>query len=107
MIYAEHYQRIDYAIDQLEQIIQQPGVGVRHAGRVLNTMADIHIKFSSDYEAARKCLQRIIDQFPNSAPAETARQRLGTLKLELRGKQENLPVQLGSYEQDIGLKKKL
>ena len=106
LIYAEHYQRIDYAIDQLEQILQQPGVGVRHAGRVLNTMADIHIKFGRDLEAARQCLQRIIDQFPNSAPADTARQRLGTLKLELRGKQESQAVQLGTYEQDIGLKKK-
>src|SRR5437899_3774625 len=106
VIYAEHYQRIDYAIDQLEQVLQQPGVGVRHAGRLLNTMADIHIKFGSDHEAARQCLQRIIDQFPNSAPAETARQRLGTLKLELRGKQQTTAVQLGTYEQDIGLKKK-
>ena len=69
-------------------------------------MADIHIKFGRDLEGARQYLQRIIDQFPNSAPAETARQRLGTLKLELRGKEESRPVQLGSYEQDIGLKKK-
>ncbi len=106
LIYAEHYQRIDYAIQELEQIIQQPGIATRQITRLLSLMADIHIKFGSDYESARQCLQRIVDQYPNCAATDTARQRLGTLKLELRGKQTTQSVQLGSYEQDLGLKKK-
>ena len=107
MIYAEHYQRLDYAVRELEQIIQQPGLATRQITRLLSLMADLHIKFGNDYDAARQCLQRILDQYPNCAAAEMARQRLGTLKLEMRGKQTSQSVPLGTYEQDIGLKKKL
>jgi len=82
-------------------------LGTRQITRLLSVMADLHIKFGNDYEAARECLQRILDQYPNCAAADMARQRLGTLKLELRAKQTNQPVQLGTYEQDIGLQKKL
>ena len=39
------------------------------------------------------------------AAAETARRRLDTLKLEIRGRQKNSSVQMGTYEQNIGLKK--
>jgi hypothetical protein len=36
--------------------------------------------------------------------AEMARNRLGRLKLELKGKKETPDVKLGVYEQNIGLK---
>src|SRR5262249_42169508 len=105
-IYAEHYQRLDYAINELEQIIQQPGQSMRNIVRMLSFMADIHIKYGNDYESARTALQRIIDSYPNAAAAETAKNRLNHLKLELRSKQQSHIVQMGTYEQDIGLKKR-
>jgi tetratricopeptide (TPR) repeat protein len=105
MIYASHYQRVDYAIEQLEIIIQQPGLPTRQIVRLISVMADVHIKFGNDYEGARQCLQRIIDNYPKAASAEAARQRLDHLKLELRGHKENQAVTMGTYDQDIGLKK--
>jgi hypothetical protein len=69
-------------------------------------MADVHMKYANDPEAARQCLQRIIDEYPNSAAAEGARQRIPVLNLELRSKKQNQTVQMGSYDQDIGLKRK-
>jgi len=106
-IYAEHYQRVDYAVNELEQIIQQPGQSTRQIVRALSLMADIHIKFGDDYESARAALQRIIDSYPNVAAAEAARNRLSHLKLEMRAKQQSRSVSMGTYDQDIGLKKKL
>jgi len=56
-------------------------------------------------EAARHCLQRIVDLFPDSAQAELAQQRLARLKLELKGQQKSRVLKLGSYEKNIGLKR--
>ena len=106
LIYAEHYQRVDYAIHELEQILQQPGLPTKQVVRLLGVMADVHMKYASDPEAARHCLQRIIDEYPNSAAAEGARQRIPVLNLELRSKKQSQTVQMGSYDQDIGLKRK-
>jgi hypothetical protein len=52
-------------------------------------------------------LRNIIDRAPQSAPAELARKRLALLKLELKAKEKSQAVQLGSYEQNIGLKGRL
>jgi outer membrane protein assembly factor BamD (BamD/ComL family) len=106
MLYANHYGRADYAIQQLEQIVEQPGMPTREICRIYSTMADVHMKVSGDHEAARQALERLIERFPNSAAAGMARQRLGTLKLELRGRTESQSVHMGEYEQDLGLKRK-
>jgi len=107
LIYANHYSRADMAIEQLQQIISQPGIPTREICRLYSVMADVHMKVNGDVENARKALKELIDRFPNSAAAEMSRQRLGTLKLELRSRQQNGDVKMGTYEQDLGLKRKL
>jgi hypothetical protein len=52
-------------------------------------------------------LQRIVDRAPNLAAAELARHRLALLTLELKAKTTSQAVKLGSYEQNIGLKRGL
>ena len=106
MIYAEEYHRIDYAVNELEQIIQQPGQTPKEIVRALNLIADVHIKAADDYEAASAALQRIIDHYPHYGAAEAAHQRLLRLKLEFRAKEKTHTVKLGSYEDDLGLKGK-
>jgi len=106
MLYAEQYHRIDYAVAELEQIVQQPGQTPKEIARALNLVADIHIKVANDFDAACAALQRIIDDFPHYGAAEAAQQRLLRLKLEFRGKEKSHTVQLGSYEDDLGLKGK-
>ncbi len=105
-IYADHYARLDLAIDQLEQMIQQPNQPPKQVVHWLNAITDMHIRIGNDYETARQSLQRIIDLFPEQSAAENARQRLGRLRLELRANQKSQVVKLGSYEQNIGLKKR-
>jgi tetratricopeptide (TPR) repeat protein len=103
-IYAGHYQRLDLAADQVEQLLAQPNVPAKHAVHWLNLLADLQIKHAGDVAGARQALQRIVDLFPRSAASETAKHRMAHLQLELRAGKESQVVKLGSYEQNIGLK---
>jgi hypothetical protein len=106
LLYAEHYQRLDLAVDQLEQLIQQPNQPARQIVHWLNLLADLQIKHAHDLKGAQQALQRIIDQHPDWAAAHNAQRRLDILKLELKGKEKCQPIKLGTYEQNIGLKRK-
>ena len=107
VLYADHYGRLDLATDQLEQLIAQPDQPAKRTVHWLNLLADLQIRRSAGYETVRQTVQRIIDLFPDSAAAQTARNRLDHLKLELKAKEESPTVKLGTYEQDIGLKRGL
>ena len=102
--YAEHYHRLDLAVDQLEQLVKEPNVPAKSVVHWLNLIADLQIKFGLDEEAARQALQRILDLYPDTSAAELTRQRLSTLPLELKGQQPTQVVKMGAYEQNIGLK---
>ena len=106
VIYADHYQRLDLAADQLDQLIACPNQPVRSVVRWVNLLADLQIRHSADYETVRQTVQRIADLYPDTPAAQVARNRLELLKLELKGKLSGQTVKLGSYEQDIGLKQK-
>jgi tetratricopeptide (TPR) repeat protein len=103
-IYAEHFQQIELAVDQLEQLIDQPGQPAKKVIFWLNMMADFYSRQSANLEKAQECLQRIIKMDPESGPAQQARQRLSLLALELRGQQATTEYKLGTYEQNLGLK---
>jgi tetratricopeptide (TPR) repeat protein len=104
IIYAEHYQRLDLAADQFEQLIADPTQPGREVARWLNTLADLQLKHGADYDTIRQTLQRVIDLFPDLAAAQLAQQRIELLRLELKGKEKSQVVKLGSYEKDLGLK---
>ena len=107
MIYADYYGRLDMAVGELEQMIGQPNQPGRLVVHWLNLLADLQIRHGASYEAARDTLQRIVDRDPDAAAAEVARRRLGLLKLELKAKDKSQAVKLGSYEQNLGLKRGL
>ncbi len=104
MIYSEHYQRLDLAIEQLEQLIAAPHQPGKEVARWLNVMADLQKQHGQDFEVIHATLQRVIDLFPDLAAAQLAQQRMETLRLELKGKEKSQVVKLGSYERDLGLK---
>lgn len=106
-IYSEHYGRLDLAVEQMEQLIAYPGQGARRVVRWLNALADMQIHHQAPFETVRETLQRIIDLFPDTPAAHTARTRLDHLKLELKAHQEHRTVKLGTYDKDIGLKPRL
>ena len=104
LIYAGHYGRLDLAADQLEQMIAQQGQPAKSVARWLNLLADLQIQSGADYETVRQTVQRIIDRDPAFAAAGIARNRLGRLKLEMKSKSPRQSVQMGAYEQNLGLK---
>jgi outer membrane protein assembly factor BamD (BamD/ComL family) len=106
LLYAEHYQRPDLAAMELEQLVQQPHQPAGKVVRWLNLLADIHVRFGQNEEGARAALNRIIERYPNLSHAQVAEQRLGRIRLEIKGQQKNESVKLGAYEQDLGLKKR-
>ena len=105
VIYADHYHRLDMATDELEQMIGQPNQPGRLVVHWLNVLADLQIRSGAGFEAVQQTLQRIVDRDPKAAPAEIARKRLALLKLEMKSKEMSQAVKLGSYEQNIGLKR--
>jgi hypothetical protein len=107
VLYADHYQRLDLAADQLEQMISQPNQPPRHVAHWLNLLADLHLRCAGDCQAARQALQRIVDRYPNLAVAELAHNRIELLQLEVRAKEKSQAVKLGSYEKNFGLKRGL
>jgi hypothetical protein len=103
-IYAGHYHRLDLALDQLEQLVEQPNQPAKNVVHWLNQMANLQIQENAEFATVRDTLKRIMDLYPDQAAAETARRRIETLRLELKSKDKNRQVQLGVYEQNIGLK---
>jgi tetratricopeptide (TPR) repeat protein len=106
-IYARHYGRLDLATDELEQMIAQPHQPAKLVARWLHLLADLQVESGAGYDTVKQTLQRIIDRAPTMAAAETARKRIDLLKLELKAKEKSQDVKLGSYEQNIGLKRGL
>ncbi|WP_160164692.1 tetratricopeptide repeat protein [Pedosphaera parvula] len=105
-IYASHYQRLDLAQEQLEQLINQPNQTPKNVVRWLNSLVDLQVQHGGELEQARQSLQRVMDIYPESPAAQKAERRMQMLKLEFKGKEKSQAVQLGSYEQDIGLKRR-
>jgi hypothetical protein len=106
VIYTSHYHRLDLALDQLEQLVHQPNQPPKNVVHWLNLIADLQVQENADLELVRGTLQRIVDLYPDLAAATTAQRRIETLRLELKSKQKNKQVQLGVYEQNIGLKRR-
>jgi tetratricopeptide (TPR) repeat protein len=104
VLYAEEFQRLDLAADQLEQLIALPAEPPKHVARWLNLLATLHIKVAQDAAAAESALHRIIERFPGGALADVAVSRLASLQSELKSSQKSPTKTLGAYEKDIGLK---
>lgn len=104
VIYADHYQRLDFALEQLNYLVNQPQQPAQRVIRWLNLMADLQIRHSSPYESIYETLSQIIERYPNHAAADLARNRIDLLRLELKVKEAPRSIKLGTYEQDIGLK---
>ena len=104
IIYADHYQRLDLATNELKQLIEYPNQPAKRVAHWLNLLADLQVRLGADYDMVRETLEKVVERFSNSAMAELARARLAHLKLELKGQKETPGVKLGVYEQKLGLK---
>ena len=102
--YADQYQRLDLATDQLEQMIAAPGQPARKITHWLNQRADWQVRHGADLATVQATLERIVSQDPNAPAAQMARTRLGQLKLEIKGREKTAGLRMGTYEQNVGLK---
>ena len=85
-LYAEHYQRIELARAELEQLLAMKGAPPRKRAAWLNRLADFEITLAENEAGARAALQRIIDANPKSAAAEQARVRMNVLGREMKAR---------------------
>jgi tetratricopeptide (TPR) repeat protein len=104
LTYAEHFGRLDLAVEQLEQLIQASHAPQFQVVRWLNLVADLHLEYRADLESGKAALQRVIELYPNTPAAEVARNRIPYLKLAGRRNTKSQEVALGSFEKDVGLK---
>jgi tetratricopeptide (TPR) repeat protein len=104
-LYADAFGRLDLAAGQMEHLIKQPHQPARQVVHWLNRLVDLQVRYGTDPEPARATLARLIEMFPGSAAAENAQQRRVRLNLEFRGKQKSQAVKLGSYEENLGLRR--
>ena len=84
VIYAREYGRLDFARDQIEQLVALPGESPKHVARWLNLLADLHIEMTGKPELAEATLRRIVDLFPNQSQSQMALDRITSLGLELK-----------------------
>ena len=103
-VYAEHYQRPDLAIQQLEELISAPNQPGKEVARWLNTVADFQLRAGADYDTILATLHRVVEKLAGSAAADLALQRIEHLRLEIKGRQVTQVIKMGTYEKDIGLK---
>ncbi len=95
-IYADHYERLDLATEQLEVLIGAPTESPRHVARWLNLLADLQIRCTGNTQLAAATLQRLIERFPTLPFADVARERLASLNQEVKRYDKSRVVKLGS-----------
>jgi tetratricopeptide (TPR) repeat protein len=105
VLYATEYKRLDLAESELEQLVSSPNQSPKNIAHWLNLLADFQVRLTNNVELARQTLQRIVDLYPKSAMANTATVRMSQLKLELNQNIGQRTLKLGTYEQNIGLKR--
>ncbi len=91
LLYANHYGRLDMAMDQLDTLIGYPKQPKKLVAKWYNLKADLHVKIGGDIAAARAELESIRQKFPNTAHASQAEKRIPYLNLELKGRKASRP----------------
>jgi hypothetical protein len=105
VLYAEKFQRLDLAVEQLEQLIALPHETPRHIVEWLNLLADLQIRCGQDLAGAEATLRRVVERFSTPALVEPTLARLAALEGEMKLLRVTPLKRLGQYEKYIGLKK--
>jgi len=78
-IHVENLNDVAGAELAIQRLCAQPGHPPRQIALALNALADWHLKFAQDREAARQDLQQIVQLFPETELALAAAQRIAHL----------------------------
>ena len=104
VIYAQEFKRLDMATAELLQLINEPRHSAKQIAGWLNQLANFQVELGADIETVRLTLETLVTRFPDVPLADLTRRRLARLTSEFKGKEKTPGVQLGVYEQNIGLK---
>lgn len=96
VLYMDALSRPDLAVEQIEQLLEQPHAPERQVGRWLNLLADWALRSPGGTAGARAQLGRLIARYPGSATAEAARRRLSLLEFEAKKTAASQPLRIGS-----------
>lgn len=109
-IHAEDMDNLPVAASLLEGVLEtHKKLERKQIVYALNTLADWHLKFGRDPDAARACLERIIERFPDSRAAQSSRTRIAHLtdRASLEAADQPKPGKvMPKFERDLGLKGK-
>jgi Tetratricopeptide repeat len=89
-LFAEGLDRPDWAIEQLELLMQMPEQPERKRAEWLSLMAAWQIRHLRDNATARKTLERLIREYPQSAQAFAAQRRINLIDTEAKMRQARL-----------------
>jgi tetratricopeptide (TPR) repeat protein len=104
-IQVEHLNDLPGAEVTVLRLLEQPGHPPRNVALALNSLADWHIKFGVDREAARQDLERLIALLPESEFALAAAQRIAHLAKTdaLLESRDRHPIPVPEGARNIGL----
>lgn len=105
-LYMEALGRLDLATDQLERLLAEPNVPVRHVVRWYHELADLQLKAPDGVPAARLTLERLVARLPETSHATQAEARLRHLVWDEKAKKAPRTIKLGRYENNLGLRRK-
>ena len=89
VIYADHYQRLDLATIELNQLIETPNQPAKRVAHWLNLLADLQIQHGADYDTVRGTLEKIIERFPDLAAGRTGADAAGAVEAGTQGTKRN------------------
>ncbi len=104
-VYERKWNRPDLAADELERLIGVTSASPRQTAQWLNVLADLQLRSPNGSGAARLTLERVGQKFPGTPWADQAESRIRLLGLDQRAKAAPRTIRLGTYEQNIGLKR--
>jgi Tetratricopeptide repeat len=85
-LFAEHLDKPDLAIEQVNLLLDMPDQPEGRRAEWLSLTAAWHIRYQHDSDTGRKTLERLIREFPQSAQAFAARRRLQLLDSEAKAR---------------------
>lgn len=106
-IQAENLNDLPGAANTVERILTQEGHQPKNIAYALSRLADWHLKFCQDPDAARQIFERIVQLLPDTEEAQLAYQRISHLPTseELAERRVRTPIAVTHYDENIGLRK--
>jgi hypothetical protein len=84
-LFVERLEKTELGLDQLTLLLNMPDQPDAKRAEWLGMAAAWHLKYRQDPDAARRSLERVIQEFPESVQAFAARRRIRLLDVEFRG----------------------